>query len=758
VQSASDRIEARISTYIALLQATAAMFAVSDHVTRLEFQEYAAQLRVRQRYPGIQGVGFSRRVMADELDDLEREMRAEGGAGFHVWPDSAREEYHAIVALEPLDRRNRAAIGYDMFTQPTRREAMSRARDTGRPAASGRVQLVQEIDERKQAGFLIYVPLYRGAITPPSAEERAKKLDGFIYAPFRADDLFSGIFGREQEPRVEFRIYDGVRAEAPALLHDSRLEPLTTDTREYPSVLGKALVDTVNVEVAGRPWTIVYAPTAALVAASGASTWMIVAIAGIVMSIALFALARIQMRAQAESESVAAEMRALATELEARNRELAAANRSKSDFLATMSHEIRTPINAIVGYTQLLEMGISGPVTAEQASQLARITSSGKHLLTLIDDILDLSRIEADRMRITETIARGGNTVDSALALVRPQAAAKEIELSAQCQGEHDASYVGDEQRVQQILVNLLTNAIKFTPSGGRITVSCGHARRSADGGDPAAGTAWAFFSVEDTGVGIPRAMQQRIFDPFVQAEAGYTRAHAGAGLGLSISRRLARLMGGDLVVESEEGNGSHFTLWLRADGDMHPAPDDGHGRREATPTQAVKVPAPSHDDEGLDQAGNFLHREINTIVDELVREIRARPDVFHNVHELSNSQLEDHTRTWLADIAQSLLILESSGGDPSELMRDGTEIQRLISERHGAQRHRIGWNEQALRREFEILQMLIDRAFGSWDVGQAASERARRIVAGAIRHAEQLSLRANSSASQTVERAGDSQ
>ena len=197
VQSTRDRIQARLDTYVALLQATAGLFAASRDVSGREFNAYAARLRVRERYPGVQGIGYSRRVAPAEVPALVGTMRARGDSAFHVWPEGARGEYHAILYLEPLDRRNKAAIGYDMSTDSTWREAMARARDASAPAMSGRVQLVQEIDERKQAGFLIYVPIYRGGTVPATVTARRETLDGFVYAPFRADDLLEGIFGSE---------------------------------------------------------------------------------------------------------------------------------------------------------------------------------------------------------------------------------------------------------------------------------------------------------------------------------------------------------------------------------------------------------------------------------------------------------------------------------------------------------------------------------------------------------------------------------
>ena len=231
--------------------------------------------------------------------------------------------------------------------------------------------------------------------------------------------------------------------------------------------------------------------------------------------------------------------------------EAESANRSKSEFLAVMSHELRTPLNAIGGYAQLLELGIRGPVTEQQRADLERIMRSQAYLLSLINDVLNFAKIESGHMKVDQVPVPIADVVEGMRDFVQPQVRERELHFTiVNC--EESLMVRGDRDKVQQILLNLLSNALKFTPAGGSITLRCA---RSGHG---------AVVSVEDTGQGIASDKLEWIFEPFVQVDRRYKREQEGIGLGLAISRELARAMGGDLVVRSEEGKGSTFELVLK--------------------------------------------------------------------------------------------------------------------------------------------------------------------------------------------------
>jgi len=393
------------------------------------------------------------------------------------------------------------------------------------------------------------------------------------------------------------------------------------------------------------------------------------------------------------------------------------ANAVKSQFLATMSHELRTPLNAQIGYAQLLEMGLAGALNPEQQRYVQRLVWSSNHLLGLINDILDFSKIEAGEMLAHREDAFTGPATYDALELVRPLARERGVELADERADENGVPFVGDEQRVRQILVNLLSNAVKFTESGGRVTVSCGLEESAPPEAQVQAGGAWAFIRVADTGIGITPEQLAHIFDPFHQVDSTHTRAQGGTGLGLAISRRLARIMGGDLTVESTPDVGSKFTLWLPSAKEV-PAPTVDRAPAAASPLDLAvdraeagsEAPMDGLETRGLDEVGNLVRGLLDEIITAYTERLRTDPAV-PRARRMRRPELEDHGLSLLADVAQTLLIISEAGREAAELLRDGSTIQRVISERHGNRRYAQGWTETAVRRDHQLLREELERA-----------------------------------------------
>jgi len=237
-------------------------------------------------------------------------------------------------------------------------------------------------------------------------------------------------------------------------------------------------------------------------------------------------------------------------EIEDKSRQIEAANRHKSEFLANMSHELRTPLNAIIGFSEVLQEKLFGELNEKQAEYIFDILTSGQHLLSLINEILDLSKVEAGRMELELSSFDLPLAIDNARTFVRERAVKHGITLDVDVD-ERLGEYVGDERKIKQILLNLLSNAVKFTPEGGRISITANKTDNGAE------------ISVSDTGIGIPPAELPTIFEEFRQVGGDYAHKKEGTGLGLTLAKKFVELHGGRIWVESEVGNGSTFRFTL---------------------------------------------------------------------------------------------------------------------------------------------------------------------------------------------------
>ena len=250
-----------------------------------------------------------------------------------------------------------------------------------------------------------------------------------------------------------------------------------------------------------------------------------------------------------EHQRLEAELREALREAEEAEERAKSADRMKSAFLATMSHELRTPLNSIIGFTGILLQGLAGPLNEEQTKQLEMVRHSATHLLNLINDVLDVSKIEAGQLEIYPTVVEVREVVEAAERTVRPMAEGKGLRFTVSISPEV-GTVVTDRKRLEQVLLNLLSNAVKFTETG-EVSLECAYE------GDR------LLFCVRDTGVGIKAEDIEKLFQPFRQLDMSATRIHEGTGLGLSICKRLVEMMGGEIGVESEFGKGSAFYFYI---------------------------------------------------------------------------------------------------------------------------------------------------------------------------------------------------
>ena len=413
---------------------------------------------------------------------------------------------------------------------------------------------------------------------------------------------------------------------------------------------------------------------------------------------------------RAASEREREELRAAARE--AHERALAA-SRAKSEFLATMSHEMRTPLNAVLGYTDLLALGVPGALNDEQRKYLDRIRGASGRLLALMNDILELAKLDAGRLVVARERGSAGTIVASAIELVAPLAEQRGVRVVSRCAS--DTELIGDRKRLEQIVHQLLSNAVRFSARGDVVTVACTRFDTpAAESADRSHGC-WCAIRIEDPGVGIGEQHHDAIFEPFTQVDASHTRAESGTGLGLALARRLARLMGGDLTLSSRLGAGSAFTLWI-------PAPPRIGDASAGDGCSTIERRGEARQTAGLSDIADAIAAGVDGLIDRFVDRMRADARI-PTAAETDRRSLEDHSAAFIADIAQALAVIGTSEGEPQQIMRDSAEIQLLIANRHGALRQRGGWTEDEIEREYDLMAETIEETVRATEGEHAAPE-----------------------------------
>lgn len=527
------QIQVRLNTDIELIRAGAALLAASNEISQVEFRTFVAGLQLRARYPGMEAMGFAPRVRRQELRAFRRAVDLDGITGLRTWRPAPKTEYHPVLFLEPRDGIIRTGVGHDISTDPILQEAMERARDTGEPAASGKLAPLSPFAKPAEATFVVLVPVYRIGLPLQAVDERQRALFGAVFSPFSASKLFQQVVANASPPIV-FEVYDGKAAEPPNLLGSSGG---ITDGAPYESA------EAVN--VAGRDWLVVVRAKAGVDIEARPALGTL--LAGLFLSFLLLLITRAQVRAWETSARREIELRASQEALRESEAQAQAADRSKDEFLATLSHELRTPLNTILGWVTMLRGGSVRP--ERQAHALAVIERNARLQSELIEDLLDISRIVTGKVRVRLRPIAVAPIVTAAVESLRPSAEAKGIQLRAPS-ATGTLNIRADPERVQQIVWNLVSNAIKFTPANGRIDVELAKDDR------------YVHLSVHDTGIGITPEFLPHVFERFRQADSSATRPHSGLGLGLAIVHDLVKLQEGSIEAFSDgQDRGALFVI-----------------------------------------------------------------------------------------------------------------------------------------------------------------------------------------------------
>ncbi|MFA6236312.1 MAG: CHASE domain-containing protein [Bacteriovorax sp.] len=535
------RIQNRIELHEHALKQTRAFFLNSEFVTRDEFSSYIRDTELEKNYPGFLGIGYSEKILPENLQAHIAKVRQSGIKNYTVWPMYPREVYHSIVYLELGSEESENLLGYDMFTESVRREAMERARDGGSSIMTRKLYLASARNQQEsEPALMLFAPLYIPRTAVDTLENRRQHLKGYIYSVFRARDLFSSIF-EQSELKVDFEIFDSQKKNLENLIYDYDMKPNFLQKEE------SSFEGTKTLNIYGRNFIIYgFASSAFMSQMRDSYIWDLVG--GMILTFLLTWLLCTIKKQEQESRMRADQLQVVQNNLLQTQNELHAAIKARDDFLSIASHELKNPMTAMKLQCQVLQRKLSGAINLNEHKEriekaLFLVEGQVTSLNRLIEDMLDISRLRTGQLKIITNEFDLGDLITETLNNLEEQIRnagypSPEVEVLGSLKGSWD------KMRLEQVMYNLLINAIRYG-NQRPIKIKAEEIENKIR------------VSVMDQGIGISKEDQQRIFDRFERATT--SSESSGLGLGLFISMHIILAHHGKIWVESEEGKGSTF-------------------------------------------------------------------------------------------------------------------------------------------------------------------------------------------------------
>ena len=541
-----ELLRQRLVNYELTIRGGAALFASVSRPNPSQWRAYVDGLNLGHRFPSLAGLGFAAYVSRHGMEELQRDMRAQGRGLLSVWPHGVRETYGPILYLEPRTAENLNAIGFDMYSDPVRHAAMETAMLDATPHMTGRVQLVQDL-EPGTAAFLMYVPVYSGGAPPTTPIQRRAALNGWVYAPVRVR-RFVSVALKPIRRNVTFRAFDITHGQS-ALLYE---DPTHANRRDA------AFRQTRVATLYGRVWRFEFASAPIEQAVPALAPLGTALAVGLLASLLLFgiawSLAATEMRAQrlAARMSTAARRsesrvrtlnRSLEARVETRTRELSEANRELEAFAYSVSHDLRAPLRSIEGFSRVLGDRYAPVLDETGRDYLQRVRNAAGRMSELIEALLKVSRVgRGDLVPEPLDLSKMAEEIVGELRTVEPRRNV-EVDIAPGLVAR------GDRALVRSLLQNLLANAWKFTRDRDDALVEFGC---EEDG---------VTFYVHDNGAGFDQAYVDKLFRPFqrLHDDAKY----AGEGIGLATVKRIVERHGGTITASGRPGRGAVFTFTL---------------------------------------------------------------------------------------------------------------------------------------------------------------------------------------------------
>jgi len=517
----AERITQRMSSYEDILRGGVGLFQASENVSKSEWNVYYESLLITERYPGIKGLGYAKMIKASDKKNYEEMMRVEGYPDLQIFPSGNREVYSSVTFIEPMSKRNKQAIGYDMFANPARREAMLESSYTKSPAITNLIELLHEEDEEaKQPGFLMYLPII---------DQATKATTGYVYAPFRTYDFINNTAGNSI-PAYEFQIVNVGENLDDEVVYESEEYQLLVSNTDFSTerqsrditvhgktwkINGIILPEAVNTDITDRPNSILWS--------------------GLIFSLLIAGLLytllgnRTKALAQKEEESIQG---------------------AKDELLALASHQLRTPATGVKQYIGMLREGFAGKLTLQQEKLVEKAYQSNERQLNTINEMLVVAKADAGHLKIGNSAVLLNDLVRRIIEDYKTPVVYRNQRVTLKIPKRK--IYVrGNENYLGMAIENIASNASKYTRNNGNIKVIL-----KARNGN-------AIISVEDTGVGIAKENYHLLFKKFSRIPNDLTDKVVGSGIGLYLTKKIVESHNGEIVFRSTEGKGSTVEIIL---------------------------------------------------------------------------------------------------------------------------------------------------------------------------------------------------
>ena len=512
---------------VLLAGSTAINIKGADAITRSDWKLYYDSNLLSGNFPGILGLGYAKYIPADQLQAVTDTIRADGYPTFSVYPDTERSEYTSIIFIEPFNQLNQRAFGYDMFSEPIRHVAMSKARDSANFAMTAPVELRQDTTSSATKNGLLYYPVYEGGIAPPSPDERRAKVKGYVYIAFHVQQMMQTREKELADLGITYTISDVTNGNDLPIYSFTKGEAEQGDSANGELLLG------------GRTWRIsMHIPRSAVDANTKP---FLLFIGGVAASSLLGMLVYLLLRSRIGKIYSRHE-----DELQ----------NTKDELLALASHQLRTPASGVRQYLGMLTQGYFGALTAEQLEVADKAYRANDRQLEIIDQLLYVAKADAGQLILQPEACDIAALTQGVLDDMSTPIALKKITIKASL--AKSAPFVGDERLLRMIIENLISNAVKYSYEKSTVQIKLSDTKTHVK------------LEVADRGVGIAPADQEFLFKKFSRIQNPLSVKEGGSGLGLYLAQRLAEAHGGTITVHTAEGTGSRFVLTLPKGFPMH--------------------------------------------------------------------------------------------------------------------------------------------------------------------------------------------